>query len=230
MQFVALREYVPKVRIEIINHIIDNTEGLGLVVIDGIRDLMYDINNPSEATDLINLLMKWTSRYNMHIHTVLHLNKSDDNVRGHIGTELSNKAETVLQISPSKKNKDISEVQAMHIRDREFSPFAFRINSDALPEIVEGYVFEGSSSNRRISFEDLPEEEHHKALEKAFAGQSIKGYSNVLAALEKGYTSIGYVRKRNTLIKLNTFLKENGMIVPDGKGYRHNPEAELRQV
>lgn len=52
----------------------------------------------------------------------------------------------------------------------------------------------------------------------------------MLAALEKGYTSIGYVRKRNTLIKLNTFLKENGMIVPDGKGYRHNPEAELRQV
>lgn len=230
LQFVALREYVPKVRIEIINHIIDNTEGLGLVVIDGIRDLMYDINNPSEATDLINLLMKWTSRYNMHIHTVLHLNKSDDNIRGHIGTELSNKAETVLQISPSKKNKDISEVQAMHIRDREFSPFAFRINSDAFPEIVEGYVFEGGSSSKKISFEDLPEEEHHKALEKAFAGQSIQGYSNVIAALEKGYACIGYVRKRNTLIKLNTFLKENGMIVPDGKGYRHNPEAELRQV
>ena len=33
---------------------------------------------------LINLLMRWSSGYNLHIHTVLHLNKGDDNTRGHI--------------------------------------------------------------------------------------------------------------------------------------------------
>ena len=60
---------------------------MGLLIIDGIRDLMYDINSPSESTDLINLLMRWSSGYNLHIHTVLHLNKGDDNTRGHIGTE-----------------------------------------------------------------------------------------------------------------------------------------------
>ncbi len=50
-------------------------EGIGLVIIDGIRDLMYDINSPSESSELINLLMRWSSEYNLHIHTVLHLNK-----------------------------------------------------------------------------------------------------------------------------------------------------------
>lgn len=62
---------------------------VGLLIIDGIRDLMYDINSPSESTDLINLLMRWSSGYDLHIHTVLHLNKGDDNTRGHIGTELT---------------------------------------------------------------------------------------------------------------------------------------------
>ena len=77
--------------------------GIGLVIIDGIRDLMYDINSPSESSELINLLMRWSSEYNLHIHTVLHLNKGDDNTRGHIGTELNNKAETVLQITKARR-------------------------------------------------------------------------------------------------------------------------------
>lgn len=38
MQFLALRKYTPDERIA--------TEGLGLVLIDGIRDLVYDINLP----------------------------------------------------------------------------------------------------------------------------------------------------------------------------------------
>ncbi len=53
---------------------LENMPDVGLLIIDGIRDLMYDINSPSESTDLINLLMRWSSGYNLHIHTVLHLN------------------------------------------------------------------------------------------------------------------------------------------------------------
>lgn len=79
--------------------------------------------------------MRWTSHYNVHVHTVLHLNKGDDNTRGHIGTELNNKAETVLQITKSQNDSNISEVKAMHIRDKEFEPFAFCINSEALQRL-----------------------------------------------------------------------------------------------
>ena len=35
--------------------------------------------------------MQWTGEQNIHIQTVLHLNKGDDNARGHIGTELNTK-------------------------------------------------------------------------------------------------------------------------------------------
>ena len=87
--FIVLREQTPDKRKQIIGYMLENMPDVGLLIIDGIRDLMYDINSPSESTDLINLLMRWSSGYNLHIHTVLHLNKGDDNTRGHIGTELT---------------------------------------------------------------------------------------------------------------------------------------------
>ena len=140
-----LRECTPDKRKQIIDYMLANMEDIGLVIIDGIRDLMYDINSPSESSELINLLMKWSSEYNLHIHTVLHLNKGDDNTRGHIGTELNNKAETVLQVTKSTQDVNISEVKAMHIRDKDFEPFAFRINDSALPEIAEDYILNSPS-------------------------------------------------------------------------------------
>lgn len=121
LDFFCLREYSPSVRIEVIDYALRQQKGYGLVIIDGIRDLMLDINNAGESVEVINRMMEWSSRYDLHIHCVLHLNKGDNNVRGHIGTEMSNKAETVLVISKSNENPGISEVHALHIREKSSS-------------------------------------------------------------------------------------------------------------
>ena len=131
IQFFVLREYTPEQRRDIISWALHEEQNIGLVIIDGIRDLIHDINSPSESLNIINELMRWSSYYELHIHTVLHLNKGDDNTRGHVGTELNNKAETVLQVSKNMENGKISEVRAMHIRDKEFVPFAFMIGEDS---------------------------------------------------------------------------------------------------
>ena len=222
--FIVLREHTPERRREIIGETLRRVKGIGLVIIDGIRDLMYDINSPSESAEIINLLMRWSSEYNLHIHTVLHLNKGDDNSRGHIGTELNNKAETVLQVTKSTQDANISEVKAMHIRDRDFSPFAFRINDDALPELVRDYTFDQPRKDRSFPLKELSEQEHRQALENGFGDKVIQGYPNVIAALKTGYASIGYERGRNTLVDLRTFLVNKRMIIPEGKGWRYNPD------
>ena len=216
--FVALREQSPEQRRTIIDYMLYKMKGIGLVVIDGIRDLMYDINNPTESTEIINLLMQWSSQYNLHIHTVLHLNKGDDNTRGHIGTELNNKAETVLQVTKSQTDPNISEVKAMHIRDKEFEPFAFRINADSLPELVADYDFDKKDS-KRLSLTELSEAEHKKALLKAFADCESQGYNQLLSSLIDAYASIGYSRGRNTIVALNKWLMTNGYIVKTDKKY-----------
>ena len=96
LDFICLREYTPSVRIEVIDYALAQDQSYGLVIIDGIRDLLLDINNAGESVEVINKMMEWSSKYDLHIHCVLHQNKGDNNVRGHIGTEMSNKAETVL--------------------------------------------------------------------------------------------------------------------------------------
>ena len=68
--FLALRKFNPKERLAIIDDAISQIEGLGFVVIDGIRDLVYDINSPSEATCVISKLMQWTDEYQIHLHTI----------------------------------------------------------------------------------------------------------------------------------------------------------------
>ena len=45
-----------------------------------------------------------------------------------------------MQVEVDKEDKAVSVVEAVHIRDREFEPFAFRINEEAMPEPVESYL------------------------------------------------------------------------------------------
>lgn len=51
LEFLCLRGYATKERLRKIEEAIYDLDDLGLVVIDGIRDLAHDINSPGEATD-----------------------------------------------------------------------------------------------------------------------------------------------------------------------------------
>lgn len=208
LDFICLREYTPSVRIEVIDYALAQGQGYGLVIIDGIRDLLLDINNAGESVEVINKMMEWSSKYDLHIHCVLHQNKGDNNVRGHIGTEMNNKAETVLVITKSTTNPDISEVKAMHIREKEFKPFAFTVNEKGLPEIVDN-VSEKDDRDRqpsRFTFQDLTSEQHNEALTAAFKEKPIKGFSNVVDELMQAYADIGFKRGRSVIIKMLKYL------------------------
>ena len=148
LEFLSLRKYTPKERIEIIECALATTEGIGLVIIDGVRDLLFDINAPLEATQITSILMRWTDEYQIHIHTVLHQNKGDENARGHIGTEINNKAETIIKVEKEKPDDNISKVSAVFTRAQTFPTFAFRINDHIRPELVEDYVSEPKKAGR----------------------------------------------------------------------------------
>jgi hypothetical protein len=220
--FLLLREYSPRQRRQIISLALAEDERIGLVIIDGCRDLLLDINDPSESVDVINDLMRWSSFYNMHIHTVLHFNKHEDQVRGHIGTELTNKAETVIQVAKSAFDGNISEVKPMQVREREFVPFAFRINEDGLPELVRKYSFE---QERAQSKQMITDEVHANVLSNVFAQGSVKSYKALIEGLQAEYAKVGFKRGRNVCIELNKHLMAIGAIVKDADGYHFEPEV-----
>ena len=202
LDFVCLREYTPETRMELIEYALQNNKGYGLVIIDGLRDLLLDINNAAESVGVINKLMEWSSKYNLHIHGVLHLNKGDNNVRGHIGTEMNNKAEAILLINKSTANPNVSEVRPLHIREKEFKPFAFKVSEDGLPVLATDYDHEAEQEQKgRITFQSLSAEQHHEALALAFHEHPIKGYQKTLDALSAAYEQIGFKRGRNVMVE-----------------------------
>ena len=134
----ALRSFDTHTRLEMIEAFIQSTPDLGILVIDGIKDLISSINDESEATTMADNLLRWTELYSIHIITVLHQNKSDKNARGHIGTELQNKAETVISVEKEPKT-EVSKVEVEYSRNKEFQPFGFMVNMHGLPEIVKGW-------------------------------------------------------------------------------------------
>lgn len=101
-----------------------------ICILDGTRDVISSINNEMEATELMDLEMMLTSKYNLHLINILHQNKGDDNARGHIGTELMNKSETVLSV---EKRGDFSVVKTIASRDITPPDFSIEINEHDIP-------------------------------------------------------------------------------------------------
>lgn len=226
----ALRKYAPPIRLAIVEQAIGTIPDLGLVIIDGIRDFLYDINSPSEATDIISRFMQWTDDRQIHIHTILHQNKNDENARGHIGTELNNKAETVMQVEVDKMDRTVSVVEAIHIRDREFEPFAFRINDEVLPELLDSYQPQEKKIGRPVKepfdpYKEISESVHRAALDAAFTNVCITSYDDYLERLKEGYALQDIKLGHNKAVKVATFLSNKRMVIKEGKEYKINPDS-----
>ena len=223
LMFWGLREYTPKLRIAVIDYALRKYDEVGLVIIDGLRDLMYDINNGKEATDVMTVLMAWTSVYELHIHTVLHLNKNDNNPRGHIGTELENKAETVLIISKNTMNNSVSEVKPMHMRDKEFTTFAFHIDDNKLP-VLDSSMSVTVVKPREKSLVSLDNEVHQEVLGKLFEENTPTKYNDLVNVVAQAYEAAGYKRGLNGIKGLIKLLTSKGIIVKEENGYAYKSE------
>ena len=133
----ALREASPADRLNIIRDGI-TAHNPKLVVIDGISDLLSNTNNLEESEALVAKLLSLSSIHNCHIMCVLHTNPNSDKARGHLGSTLMRKAESVIYVY---KTGEISMVKPQYCRNEPFEPFAFRIEEHENAEFWgEDYV------------------------------------------------------------------------------------------
>ena len=173
LEFLVLRKYTPEERIAIVREAIYRTENVGLVVIDGIRDMVYDINSPSESTKVISLLMTWTGERHIHIHTILHQNKGDENARGHIGTELSNKAETVLQVEKDEKDPRHQYGQGSTYQGDELRTVRIPHQRGGIARTAGRIPVQTQGSGKREKGEVRPLQGHHREAAPHRTGSGI---------------------------------------------------------
>lgn len=129
----ALRELEPKERKALLYDAL-YTHKPNLVVIDGVADLQYDTNDLRESEALVGELMALSTGYNCHIMCVLHTNPGTDKARGHIGSALQRKAESVLYVH---RVDDVSIVEPQFCRNEPFERFAFRVDSSGIPQLCD---------------------------------------------------------------------------------------------
>lgn len=178
-------------RKEYTKELIYNTPDIGLVVIDGIADLIYDTNDIRESSQMVSDLRKWATEKDVHIVNVLHQNPSQsDKMRGHLGTILTNKSETVIQISSSKENEAVKLVETLATRNKKPENWSFEI-INGIPIIMDD-CYEEPKAGRKIQ-KNLNDMERYSILNTIFIGKygvDGIGYSILTERIKEIHTEL----------------------------------------
>ena len=164
-----------------------------IVILDGIKDLMTDINDAVQATLIMEHLMALAKDQNCCIVCVLHQNKSeqDRNMRGSIGTELTNKAFEVFQCEIIDESETFKVTHTFSRKRRMKRKFYYRVNEQGLPEELTNYQEQPRDTHGRFmskqSLEDVaPEIDLRKLFTTALEGHTQRPFNEVMAiALKK---------------------------------------------
>jgi hypothetical protein len=127
------REYDAKIRFQYIEWLMMESEyrnNIGLICIDGAADIMDSVNDLDEANKITQGMMKWTTKTNAHLCTVLHRNHNSDKPTGHLGSSIMKKSETVAFVT---RDDNLTKVTPDYCRNYPFDEFYFDLDQEHLP-------------------------------------------------------------------------------------------------
>lgn len=221
-EYHRLRPFTTKERLTYIETIIYGTKNIGFVVIDGVKDLINSINDEKEATIIGSKLLKWTEDLNIHISVVLHQNKTDNQTRGHVGTELMNKAETVVTIRKDLDKPEYSIIESDLMRDLDFEPFIMGIDENGLPYFVDyinASLKKGEASKKEFVFSlDLYQIHYLQILKPAFEKNNTLNYNEFQEAIKENFKTIQKIGN-NVARNLMPFYVQKNLVVKSGRNY-----------
>jgi hypothetical protein len=188
------------------------------VVIDGIRDLLGSINNEEKAARLADWLLQLTSKYGCHIVVILHENKQDSNSRGHLGSEIENKAECVLSVSMSKAG--VMNVSNPKSRSIGIVPFQLRLNQRGIPVV---YLNKEAITNPNLG------ESVNLKVRKAAKAMSFSR-SDLEAFLKIQFEDLGLNTSDHFVREMIKKFKEDKMLFQEGTEGTRNTRYIFRPV
>ncbi len=105
-------------------------DNLGVVFIDGYVDFVKDFNNLEQCQEFVHELMAYSADSRCHISGILHLNYNSEKGRGHLGTILQQKCETVAIVKDAGEH---STFECQRGRGKKFPSFEFGVDEKWMP-------------------------------------------------------------------------------------------------
>ena len=180
-----------------------------LAVIDGIVDLIQDFNDIKQSSDVIQALMQISADNDCSVLFVLHENKSDENMRGHLGSMSAQKCADVFQIE--KRKDGTLNVTECECRNLPIPDFSFAIDSYGIPRPTQ--------TQKQLQADEksaMKEAKFRQVFAEIFSakGTSIIRYSDLVSMAKLHFAVEDRMAKEN--IK---WAKENGILVVNNDGY-----------
>lgn len=118
------------------------------VFIDGLADLTFDFNDIDQSQDVIMTISQIASEKKCTIFFVLHTNKNDTNMKGHLGTLALQKCSDVFYIEKDEDNFfNVTETDCRNIPIKDFS---FKIDKDGIPYPQKKQIPENNENEKQI--------------------------------------------------------------------------------
>ena len=168
-----------------------------LVILDGVRDLVDDINNGQLAHDVTERLMRVAQQARCCIVCVIHQNKAaeDRTLRGSIGTELTNKAFEVYECEKMMPSRTFVLTQKLTRKYDIADSLYFTVDDRGLPQQVGAPVTTAQTSSvpdislffrqALTGHERLSGNELRSMVMAAMGMTSFKGYGLLLEKMLK---------------------------------------------
>ena len=137
--------------------------------VDGIADLIWDINDLVLSEKCVDSLYKVAQECNTAILCVLHENKADSNMRGHLGTILLKSGTDTFEVKRIDKSQDF---QVIHTETR-FKPaadFYFTVDEHGVP-----CEYSGEPEDKQQKMKD----EIYSNVQLIFSGKSQIRYNDL---------------------------------------------------
>ena len=186
-----------------------------LVILDGIRDLVNDINDGILSQQVIERLMHLASETECCIVSVLHQNKAseDKNLRGWIGTELTYKSFEVYECSKDS-DRIFSVKQTMTRKYDIIDTLQFVVDAEGLPMPVSQAVSHAVAKSATLALSGTPQSVGKYDAEEVFTsvmqeGEKLRGYELEKRVMEryKSITLNGYLYIKDMAQRIGLLCK-----------------------
>lgn len=215
-RFEALNEYLEYIKLIETNPL--------FIVLDVSTDCIEDFNKTSDSLKLIDLMNVAINKYDIVFLCLIHENPRSEKARGHFGTELMNKASTVMQVSFEKdsnqndtnlvkvrylKCRSTAKHTPFHIKFCESQKILVRARKEDLLKVTESRKRKGNS------------DEFKEALFAVLSPEISKSRTEVILALNKLLGS----EESTTEKRLKEFINGN-YLIEDKEGCSFNLRKE----